>query len=180
MTMIRKHYQGRILDLYSEVRRLPDGRDAEFEIVRHPGGAAVLPILPDGRLLLLRQFRPAADGYLVEIPAGRLESGETPLQCAARELCEETGWRATSLTPLGTVYSTPGFCDEQIHLFVAGQLEPGTLQRDADEFIELFSVTLDEALAMIEQGEIPDSKTQLAILRYACARTARSANHRKD
>lgn len=180
MRIIRNQHRGRILDLNSETWRMPDGRDGDFEIVRHPGGAAVLPILPDGRLLLLRQFRPAAGGSLVEIPAGRLERGELPRQCAARELSEETGWRATSLTPLGTVYSTPGFCDEQIHLFVAGQLEPGTPQRDADEFIELFSVTLAEALVMIEQGEVPDSKTQLAILRYALARTDISANHRKD
>lgn len=162
-----KCYRGRILDLQLETWDLPDGRQAEFEIVRHPGGAAVLPVLPDGRLLLMRQFRPAAGGFIVEIPAGRLDPGESPQQCAERELCEETGWQAGRTSSLGVIYSTPGFCDEQIHLFVSALQSLRDVAREADEFIELFEIGLVEALRMIENGEIPDSKTQLAILRYA-------------
>jgi ADP-ribose pyrophosphatase len=167
MKNIVQLYQGKVLDLQRESWELPDGREAEFEIVRHPGGAAILPILPDGRLLLLRQFRPAANGYVVEIPAGRLEAGEGPQQCAVRELQEEAGWQTGKVTPLGTVFSTPGFCDERIHLFLAEQLTPDVVSREPDEFIELFEIDLAGALDMIERGEIPDSKTQLAILTYA-------------
>jgi ADP-ribose diphosphatase len=172
MKKIVQLYQGKVLDLHRETWELPDGREAEFEIVRHPGGAAILPILPDGRLLLLKQFRPAANGVVVEIPAGRLEVGEAPQQGAMRELQEESGWQAGKVTPLGTIYSTPGFCDEQIHLFLAERLTPDVINREPDEFIELFEIDLAGALGMIERGEIPDSKTQLAILNYA--RRARS------
>jgi len=166
-----EHYHGKILDLQLETWALPDGRRGEFEIVRHPGGAAVLPVLPDSRLLLIRQFRPATGGFIVEIPAGRLEPDESARQCAERELREETGWLAERLTKLGVIYSTPGFCDEQIHLFVGQLHSRQACAREADEFIELFEVSLVEALRMIERGEIPDSKTQLAILRYAQAQT---------
>lgn len=166
-----KCYHGKILNLQLETWELPDGRRGEFEIIRHPGGAAVLPVLPDGQLLLIRQFRPAAGGFIVEIPAGRLEQDEPPRQCAERELREETGWLAIQTAELGVIYSTPGFCDEQIHLFVAQLDSRQVCAREADEFIELFEVSLVEALRMIERGEIPDSKTQLAILRYAQAQT---------
>jgi ADP-ribose diphosphatase len=172
MKKIIQLYQGKVLDLQRETWELPDRREAEFEIVRHPGGAAILPILPNGRLLLLKQFRPAANGFIVEIPAGRLEAGEVPQQCAVRELQEETGWRADEVTPLGMLFSTPGFCDEQIHLFLAERLTPDIVNREPDEFIELFEIDLAGALEMLERGEIPDSKTQLAILNYA--RRARS------
>lgn len=166
-----KSYRGRILDLQLETWVLPDGRQAEFEIVRHSGGAAVLPVLPDGRLLLMRQFRPAAGGFIVEIPAGRLEADESPQQCAERELREETGWLAGRTTSLGVIYSTPGFCDEQIHLFVSALQSRQDAACEADEFIELFEVGLAAALDMVDRGEIPDSKTQLAILRFAQAQT---------
>lgn len=160
-------FKGRVLDLYLEPHRLPDGREAEFEIVRHPGGAAILPVDSGGRLLLIRQFRPAGGSMVVEIPAGRLEANEDPLACVRRELAEEVGLEAGEVTSLGVVFSSVGFCDEQIHLFVARQLREVPCCREADEFIEPFWVSLDEALEMIEAGEIPDAKTQLALLRYA-------------
>lgn len=160
-------YQGRVLDLRQEEHRLPDGRIAPFEIIRHPGGAAVLPLLDDDRVLLLRQYRPAAGGWVIEIPGGRLEVGEEPALCAARELREETGYTPRNVTPLGSTWSAIGYGDEQIHLFVAADLEAGAAERDADEQIELFTPTLAEALALVADGTIRDAKTQLALLLYA-------------
>lgn len=157
-------YAGRVLSLGLERHRLPDGREAEFEIVRHPGGAAVLPLLADGRVVLIRQFRPAAGGTVLEIPAGRLEPGETAADCACRELAEEAGYRAGSLVPLGSTLSSIGFCDERIHLFLARQLESVPPAPEADEFIEPVLLTLDEALAAVAAGTICDAKTQLALL----------------
>lgn len=160
----RSLYRGRILSLALEQHPLPDGRQGEFEIVRHPGGAAVVPLLPDGRVVLIRQFRPAFAASLWEIPAGRLDSGESPAVCAGRELTEETGYRAGRLEKLGEMLSTPGFCDEVIHLFVARDLQPAPCTPEEDEFIEAVPLPLAEALAMVRRGEIADGKTQLALL----------------
>ena len=162
-------HHGRILDLAREVHRLPDRREAGFEIIQHPGGAAALPVRADGRLQLIRQFRPAAGDYICEIPAGRLEPGEDAASCIRRELQEEIGCRPGLLEPLGFVYSTVGFCNERIHLFVARQLEPVATAHEPDEYIEPLLVSLDEALAMIAAGELPDAKSQVALLRYALA-----------
>ncbi len=160
-------YHGRVLDLARETHRMPDKRESGFEIIRHPGGAAALPILDDGRLLLIRQFRPAAQGYIYEIPAGRLEIGEDPAGCVARELVEEVGYQPHQLESLGYIYSSIGFCNERIFLFIATALEQTQTAHEPDEFIEPLVVTLDEALRMISRGEITDAKTQIALLRYA-------------
>ena len=160
-------YAGRVIDLGLETHQLPNGRQAPFEIIRHPGGAAVLPILPDETLLLIRQFRPAIGQMIYEIPAGRLEPGESSHSCVARELIEETGFRATELHPLGSLWSAVGFCDEQVDLFVATGLIEAERAPEPDEVIELAPVTLQYALQRVEQGEILDSKTQIALLRYA-------------
>jgi ADP-ribose pyrophosphatase len=138
-------------------------------MLRHPGASAVVPFLDDPagsdpRVLLIRQFRHATDGVIWEIPAGRLDPGESPEQCARRELAEETGMRAERLERLTTIYTTPGFTDERIHLFVANGLKEGAHHREADEFLELrptpWSVTMD----LIERGEIVDGKTLVALL----------------
>ena len=160
-------YHGRILDLAREVHSMPDDRESGFEIIRHPGGAAALPILDDGRLLLIRQFRPAAQGYIYEIPAGRLEIGEDAAGCVERELEEEVGYKPQQLESLGYVYSSVGFCNEKIYLFIATKLEQTQTAHEPDEFIEPLVVTLDEALEMISAGTITDAKTQIALLRYA-------------
>jgi ADP-ribose pyrophosphatase len=160
-------HHGRILDLMSETHRLPDQRDVVFEMIQHSGGSAALPILEDGRLLLIRQFRPAAQAYIYEIPAGRLEEGECPAESMRRELQEEVGMLATELTPLGFVYSSVGYSTEKIHLYVARGLTEVAASLEPDEFIEPEIVTLRQALQMIDEGTIVDSKTQLAILRYA-------------
>jgi ADP-ribose pyrophosphatase len=160
-------YHGRILDLTRELHRMPDNSESHFEIIKHPGGAAALPVLDDGRLLLIRQYRPAAEDYVYEIPAGRLEVGEDAAGCVERELQEEVGYRPQQLESLGYVYSSIGFCTEKIFLFIATALEPTPTAHEADEFIEPLIVTLDGALEMVSSGAITDAKTQIALLRYA-------------
>lgn len=168
-----RRYNGRVINLDVDTVGFPDGSSGQLEMVRHPGASAVLPFLddpgdPDPRILLLRQFRHAADGYIWEIPAGRLDPGETPEACAKRELVEETGMRAGRVERLTTFYTTPGFTDERIHLFLAGGLEEGEHSREADEFMEVHPVRWSAALEMTQRGDIVDGKTLLALL-YAKA-----------
>jgi ADP-ribose diphosphatase len=175
MTLIstERRYTGRVINLDLDTVGFPDGSSGQLEMVRHPGASAVVPFLDDPsdsdpRILLLRQFRHATDGYIWEIPAGRLDPGETPEACAGRELMEETGMRARRMERLTTFFTTPGFTDERIHLFLAGALEEGEHRREADEFMEVHPTRWSEALAMIERGDIVDGKTLLAVL-YAKA-----------
>jgi ADP-ribose pyrophosphatase len=172
----RELYKGKIFGLDKDTARFPDGSQSEFDIVRHPGAAAVVPFLsdPDGeepQILLLRQFRYAADGYIYEIPAGRLEGDEDPAHCAARELKEETGCSAERIEPLLTMFTTPGFTDERIHIFMATGLTHGQSAREPDEFAEVVIMRLAEALELIQAGAIPDGKTALALLFAAGFRT---------
>jgi ADP-ribose diphosphatase len=162
-------YTGRIIDLDVDKVRFPDGSIGELEMIRHPGASAVVPFLSeptgeDPQVLLIRQYRYAAGAYLYEVPAGRLEPGETPEACARRELEEETGCRAQRIEALASIYTTPGFTDEKIHLFAAYGLTTGQVQRDADEFMEVQTKPLTEALAMISRGEIVDGKTIVGLL----------------
>jgi ADP-ribose pyrophosphatase len=168
-TATRRAYNGRIISLDIDTVRFPDGSMGELEMVRHPGASAVVPFLSDPKgddpsLLLLRQYRYAASGYLLEIPAGRLEPGEDPRNCAIRELKEETGCEAEEIGFMTAILTTPGFTDERIHLFMASGLKRGEASTEHDEFIELKTLPLSEALAMIERGEISDAKTALGIL----------------
>jgi ADP-ribose pyrophosphatase len=160
-------FEGRIISLALEEHPLPDGRLAAFEIVRHPGGAAVLPVLADGRIVLVRQLRPAVGGMVLELPAGRLEPGEPPDDCAWRELQEEVGYRPGRLEKLGEMLPSVGFCNERIHLFLASELEAVPQALEQDEFLDILTLSLDEALARLDRGEIPDGKTALALLLYA-------------
>ena len=161
-------YHGRIISVDLDEARFPDGSVGTLEMIRHPGASAVVPLLGDSgddpEVLLVRQYRYAAEQYLYEIPAGRLDPGESPADCARRELQEETGYTATRVEQLFTMYTTPGFTDEKIHLFVATGLVPGEAHREADEFMELVPIRLSRALSMIERGEIQDAKTALALL----------------
>jgi ADP-ribose pyrophosphatase len=162
-------YTGRVINLDVDVVEFPDGNTGELEIFRHPGASAVVPFLsdpagPDPQLLLIKQYRYAADGYMYEIPAGRLDPGENPEACAHRELREETGCTAVSLQHLYTMYTTPGFTDERIHIFLATGLEQGDAAREADEFLTVETVQLSRALEMIKSGEIDDGKTALGLL----------------
>ena len=169
-------HTGKIIKLDRDTIRYPDGSEADVDIVRHPGASAVVPFLSDPagedpQILLLRQYRYAADGYIYEIPAGRLDPGESPSACAARELKEETGCTAKRIEPLITMVTTPGFTDERIHLFMATELTHGQAAREADEFADVIVMRLSEALELIQRGEIVDGKTALGILYTAGFKT---------
>lgn len=159
-------YGGRVLDVHLDRVRFPDGSLGELEIIRHPGAAAVLPVYRPGEwegtghgVVLLRQYRYAAGGVVWEVPAGKLESEELPEVCARRELEEEAGLRAGKLRHLTRIYTTPGFTDETIDLFLALDLRPGRVDHDASEFIERRALSLVEALELAREGAITDSKT---------------------
>ena len=164
-----RRYTGRVINLDVDTVGFPDGSTGQLEMVRHPGAAAVVPLLddleaPDPRVLLLRQFRHAADGVIWEIPAGRKDPGETPLACAHRELEEETGMRAGRMELLTSFFTTPGFTDERIHLFLASELTAGQHAREGDEFIELVPTPWSAIRRLIAAGEIVDGKTLVALL----------------
>ena len=165
----RRVYPGRIFNVDIDRVRFPDGSEGELEMLRHPGASAVVPFLSDPagtdpQILLIRQYRYAADDFVYEIPAGRLDEGEDPAECAKRELREETGCTASSVERLTTIFTTPGFTDEKIHLFLATGITQGDHAREKDEFLEAVPMPLSRALAMIQDGEIVDSKTVVAIL----------------
>ena len=174
----RRVYTGKVISLDVDRVRFPDGSVGELEMIRHPGASAVVPFLSDPRgadpqVLMIRQYRYATDGYLLEIPAGRLDPGEDPRDCALRELKEETGCSATRVDPLFTMYTTPGFTDEKIHLFMATGLTAGKAKRESDEFLDLEPMPLSRALELVETGEIKDAKTALGLLFAAGFRAGR-------
>lgn len=166
----RPVHQGRVVDLRIDTVRFPDGSEGEREMIRHSGATAVLPLYgspedADPQILLVRQYRYAADGYIYEVPAGRpAREGEDWEVCARRELEEEAGIRAEALRKLTTIYTTPGFTDERIHLFLATDLSTGAVARDPDEFLELVRLPLSEAIEMIRDGRVIDAKTICTLL----------------
>lgn len=162
-------YDGRVIDVDLDRVRFPDGSEGELEMIRHPGASAIVPVTLSGTtsqpiVTLVHQYRYATQGRIWEVPAGKLDPGEDPESCARRELEEEVGLRAGSIERLSTIYTTPGFTDEVIHLFVAWDLGPGEMAHGASEFIEVREVALDTALEMIESGEITDGKTICALM----------------
>lgn len=160
-------YRGRSISVWADEVELPNGRRVTLDVVRHPGAAAVVPFVSDEDVLLIRQFRHAAGGTIVEVPAGKLDAGEDPAVCAARELEEEAGQRAGRIERLGEIWTTPGFTDERIHLFAAFALEPVATRHEADEVIEVFRVPLLRALEMVWSGELSDAKSALALVHAA-------------
>jgi ADP-ribose pyrophosphatase len=152
-------YAGRVVNLNLETVTLPNGATVELEVIHHPGAAAVVPVREDGAVLLIRQYRHAVGGYIYELPAGKLDPGEDPKDCAARELEEEIGFRASSLEHLVTFYTTPGFTDEVIYVYQAFGLTPGRQKLDTDEVLEVVAFPLEDALAKIREGTIRDGKT---------------------
>jgi ADP-ribose pyrophosphatase len=157
-------YSGRTIQVDLDDASLPNGRTVPLEVVRHPGAAAVVPFESNDEVLLIRQFRYATGGTIYEVPAGKLDPGEDPEVCAARELEEETGRRAGRLVRLGETWTSPGFCDERIHLFAGFELESVPPRRAPDEVIELAPMTLDSALALVFDGVLTDAKSALALL----------------
>ena len=165
-------YEGKLINVDVESIKLPSGRKIDLEIVRHPGAAAVVPLLSDPssadpQVLLIHQFRHAAGGPIWEIPAGVLEPGEDPEACARRDLTEETGATARKVEFLTTIYTTPGFTDEQIHLFMATEIERGEPDPEFDEEIETQVKPMSEILEMIRTGEMRDSKSIVSLLYVA-------------
>lgn len=166
---IRRSYEGRLLKVDVETIRSHTGEEFDLEIIRHPGASAVVPLLsdpsgPDPQVLMLRQYRHAADGVIWEVPAGVLEHGEDPAACARRELLEETGAVAENVEHLTTIFTTPGFTNERIHLFLATGLTVTEPNHEADEFIEVATHPISKLLEMIRDGEIVDAKSAIALL----------------
>ncbi|GIP52027.1 NUDIX hydrolase [Paenibacillus vini] len=154
-------FSGKVISLQIDTVELPDGTEAKREIIRHPGAVAVLAV-KDGRLLLVDQYRQAMARCELEIPAGKLEKDEDPMEAAKRELQEETGYRCGKLTKLHSFYTSPGFADEIIHLYVAEDLTAGEMTPDEDEFLEVIEASFDEVQQYIAEGRIADAKTILA------------------
>ncbi|MFC0230075.1 NUDIX domain-containing protein [Bhargavaea ullalensis] len=171
----RTIYQGKIITVELDDVILPDGKSAKRELVRHPGAVAVIPILEDGRIVLVEQYRKALGKAMLEVPAGKLEPGEAPEVTARRELEEETGYACDELIAVTSFATSPGFADEVVHVFAAKGLNAveNPLQGDEDEFVELHEVTLEEAEEMVADGRIFDAKTAFSILWAKGARNVR-------
>ena len=157
--MTKNIYTGRVVTLNIDRVTLPNGVTVDLETIRHPGAAAVVPMKEDGMVVMIRQFRHAAGGFIYEIPAGKLQPGEDPLQCASRELEEEIGYRAASFQLLSSIFTAPGFADEVIHVYKATGLTKGRQQLDRDEVLEVIEMPLSDAIKKIEDGTIRDAKT---------------------
>ncbi len=160
-------YTGRVIDLIVDRVEYPSGRPGVREIARHPGGAVTVPILPDGRVLLVAQLRYPVGSRVTELPAGKLSPGEDPASAAARELAEETGYAAASLEHLATVYTTPGFCDEELHIYLASGLSPlpGGARREEGELnMTVEQMPFAEAVARAASGGFRDAKTIIGLL----------------
>ena len=160
----RRVYSGRLLRVDQDQVLLPNGSTTDLEMVRHPGASAVVPFVTEEDILLVRQFRYAAQGFILEVPAGTLQKEEPPDDCARREVEEEAGYRAGRILKIGSIYTTPGFTDEVIHLYVARDLTPVAQKLDADEVLTVERLPFKRAIELIRMGEIVDSKTICALL----------------
>ncbi|HVS12426.1 MAG TPA: NUDIX hydrolase [Thermoanaerobaculia bacterium] len=163
----REVHRGKVVDLRVERVRLPGGRETELELIRHPGAAAVVPLTEHGEVLLVRQYRHAIGGWILEVPAGKLDAGEPPARCAERELVEEVGRRPRELIALGWIWTTPGFTDERIWLFLARDLVPAAQDLEHDEVLEVETLPFERAVDLVHRGGIHDGKSVAALLRAA-------------
>lgn len=160
-------YKGHIIDMYKDTVKIPNGNIAEWDFIGHKGAAAVLPVLKNGNVLMVRQYRNALDRYTLEIPAGGLESPDEPMiDCAARELEEETGYKSDNLEILLSLHTTVAFCNEKIEVFLARDLVKTSQHLDEDEYIDVEEHSIEELLEAVYSGKIEDSKTVSAILAY--------------
>lgn len=160
-------HKGAIIEYYQDTMQIPNGNVVKWDFIKHKGAAAVVPVLDDGKIIMVHQYRNALERYTVEIPAGGLDSAEEPtLDAANRELAEETGYHAKEMEFLITIRTTVAFCNEKIDIYVAKGLTPGSQDLDEDEFVDVKAYSVEELLAMIYAGKIEDSKTIAAILAY--------------
>lgn len=156
-------YAGRAFDVQRVLVELPDGHQSTYDLVLHPDSVSIVPLTGDGKLLFVRQHRIGAGRDLLELPAGVMDTGEEPAQCALRELREETGMTAGALVKLGEAHLTPGYCTEKMVFFFASQLSPAPLHTDSDEFLQLEAIPVAQALEMALRGDVFDSKTLAAL-----------------
>lgn len=156
---VKNIYKGKVVILNVETVTLPNGATVDLEVIRHPGAAAIVPMKDDGTVILIRQFRHAAGGFIYEIPAGKLHPGEDPRDCAARELEEEIGYRASSFELLISIFTAPGFADEVIHIYKGTGLTKGWQKLDHDEVLQVVELPIEKAIAQIQDGTIRDGKT---------------------
>jgi len=161
---VQEIYQGRVFRVQVMQVKMADGREVRFDLVKHPGAVAIIPVDAEGRILLLNQFRIGVGQTLLEIPAGTLEAGEDPIVCADRELREETGMAAHSLIKLGEFFLAPGYSSERLHIFLARDLYPSPLEADADEFLQLQPIPIEQAYRMAKAGEFHDAKTLAGLM----------------
>ena len=158
-------YTGVIVNIRLDNAEIENGRIVKREVVEHPGGVAIVPVDENGNVLLVRQFRYPFMRELIEIPAGKLEPGEDPFECAKRELSEETGCTAGKYVYLGPMYSSPGFCEETLHVYLALDLTYGKMHLDEDEFLSVERVPMSKIVEMIMNNDIPDAKTVFGVLK---------------
>lgn len=159
-------YEGKVINLRVDTVELPDRKYSKREIVEHSGAVAIIAVNSEGNIILIKQFRKPVEEVLIEIPAGRIEANEDPQHTALRELEEETGFKANKITKLVEYYSSPGFSNEVLHIYLAEELETGIAKPDEDEYIEIFPTDLEAAIEKIKSGEIKDSKAIVGILMY--------------
>lgn len=157
-------YEGRFLKVQCDTVRLPGGREATREFIRHPGAVMIVPLLPDGQLLLERQYRHPMGRVMLEFPAGKLDPQESPLACARRELREETGYRAREWAYAGVLHNAIAYSDEGIHILFARDLVAGTPELDEGEFVECLSLSIDALDAACREGQVTDAKTLIGLL----------------
>ncbi len=173
-------YQGRIVHLFCDKVRLPNGKEATREVIRHVGAVCVVPLTSEGEVICVRQYRYPTGQVLLEIPAGKLDSPQEDREEAIRrELREETGCRCGKLTRLGDLYTTPAYVDERITLYLAEDLQPGEQDLDEDEFLHVVRIPLEELCDRILAGEVTDAKTQAAVLRVCLMKQREAASARK-
>ncbi len=163
-------YQARVFRLCRETVTLPSGVLATLELIHHPGSSAIVPLLPNNQVVMIKQYRQSLRDFIWEIPAGTLDPGEDPLECAKRELIEEVGYKARHFQKLTEIVAAPGYCDERIHIYLATGLEPVSQHLDHDEVLEVFHLDLDETLLMIRDGRIQDGMTIVGLLLVSIGR----------
>lgn len=161
--MLREIYKGKTIHVFSEEVELPNGKTTTLDLVRHPGASAVVPLKTNGHVILVHQYRHATGGYLYEIPAGKLDKGEAPEDCAIREVEEEVGYHVGKLQKLSAIFTAPGFCDEVIHLYLGTELTNTAQKLDEDEIIEIIEMPFEDAMAKIIDQNIRDAKSIIGL-----------------